>query len=73
VIRQQTGATDERKPSGWGGEIRRLEHLLDGRRRFRQTWDFCLPQTWRLHPKVCKYTAEFFYDDKLRSHSYFAE
>jgi len=56
-----------------GAEKSALEHLLDGRKTIPADLGFLLPQTWRLHPKVCKYTAEFFYDDKLRSHPIFAE
>src|SRR5882724_1597820 len=51
-----------------GAEKSALEHLLDGKKTIPADLGFLLPQTWRLHPKVCKYTAEFFYDDKLRSH-----
>jgi uncharacterized protein len=51
-----------------GAEKSALEHLLDGRKTIPADLGFLLPQTWRLHPKVCKYTAEFFYDDKLRAH-----
>jgi len=51
-----------------GAEKSALEHLLDGQKTIPADLGFLLPQTWRLHPKVCKYTAEFFYDDKLRSH-----
>jgi uncharacterized protein len=51
-----------------GAEKSALEHLLDGRKTIPADLGFLLPQTWRLHPKVCNYTAEFFYDDKLRAH-----
>src|SRR5229473_3474874 len=52
-----------------GAEKSALEHLLDGRKTIPADLGFLLPQTWRLHPKVCRYTSEFFYDDKLRSHA----
>jgi superfamily I DNA and/or RNA helicase len=51
-----------------GAEKSALEHLLDGRKTIPADMGFLLPETWRLHPKVCGYTSEFFYDDRLRSH-----
>jgi predicted RecB family nuclease len=50
------------------GEKSALEHLLNGRKTIPADLGFLLPETWRLHPKVCKYTSEFFYEEKLRSH-----
>ena len=52
-----------------GAEKSALEHLLDGQKTIPPEMGFLLPETWRLHPKVCRYTSEFFYDDKLRSHA----
>jgi len=52
-----------------GAEKSALEHLLDGRKTIPPGMGFLLPETWRLHPRVCRYTSEFFYDDKLRSHA----
>jgi predicted RecB family nuclease len=51
-----------------GAEKSALEHLLNGRKTIPPDLGFLLPETWRLHPKVCKYTSEFFYDEKLHSH-----
>jgi predicted RecB family nuclease len=51
-----------------GAEKSALEHLLNGRKTIPADLGFLLPETWRLHPKVCQYTSEFFYDAKLRSH-----
>jgi predicted RecB family nuclease len=51
-----------------GAEKSALEHLLNGRKTIPADVGFLLPETWRLHPKVCQYTSEFFYDGKLRSH-----
>ena len=53
-------------PDGAGKSA--LEHLLNGRKTIPADLGFLLPETWRLHPKVCQYTSEFFYDAKLRSH-----
>jgi uncharacterized protein len=52
-----------------GAEKSALEHLLNGRKTIPADLGFLLPETWRLHPKVCQYTSEFFYDAKLRSHA----
>src|SRR5216683_1563228 len=52
-----------------GAEKSALEHLLNGRKTIEAGIGFLLPETWRLHPKVCRYTSEFFYDEKLRSHA----
>jgi predicted RecB family nuclease len=51
-----------------GAEKSALEHLLNGRKTIPADLGFLLPETWRLHPKVCRYTSEFFYDAKLRAH-----
>src|SRR6266850_2382348 len=51
-----------------GAEKSALEHLLNGRRTIEAGMGFLLPETWRLHPKVCRYTSDFFYDERLRSH-----
>jgi uncharacterized protein len=51
-----------------GAEKSALEHLLNGRKTIEAGMGFLLPETWRLHPKVCRYTSDFFYDARLRSH-----
>jgi predicted RecB family nuclease len=50
-----------------GAEKSALEHLLNGRKTIEAGMGFLLPETWRLHPKVCRYTSDFFYDERLRS------
>ncbi len=52
-----------------GAEKSALEHLLNGRKTIPPGMGFLLPETWRLHPKVCRYTSEFFYDGRLSSHA----
>jgi uncharacterized protein len=52
-----------------GAEKSALEHLLNGRKTIPADLGFLLPETWRLHPKVCQYTSEFFYDARLHSHA----
>jgi predicted RecB family nuclease len=48
-----------------GAEKSALEHLLDGRKTIAADMGFLLPETWRLHPKVCEFTSEMFYEGRL--------
>ena len=52
-----------------GAEKSALEHLLDGRKTISEDMGFLLPESWRMHPEVCKFTSEVFYEDKLSSHA----
>jgi uncharacterized protein len=52
-----------------GAEKSALEHLLNGRKTIEAGMGFLLPETWRLHPKVCRYTSDFFYDERLSPHA----
>lgn len=52
-----------------GAEKSALEHLLVGRKTISEDMGFLLPESWRLHPEVCKYTSEVFYEGKLKSHA----
>ena len=51
-----------------GAEKSALEHLLNGRKTISEEMGFLLPESWRLHPEVCKFTSSVFYEDKLSSH-----
>src|SRR5579859_2812575 len=51
-----------------GAEKSALEHLLNGRKTIPPDMGFLLPQSWRLHPEVCRFTSEVFYEGKLSSH-----
>jgi uncharacterized protein len=51
-----------------GAENSALEHLLEGRKTITPEMGFLLPQSWRLHPEVCKFTSPVFYEGKLSSH-----
>jgi uncharacterized protein len=51
-----------------GAEKSALEHLLNGQKTISEDVGFLLPETWRLHPEICKFTSEVFYEDKLSSH-----
>jgi uncharacterized protein len=52
-----------------GAEKSALEHLLGDRKTIPPEMGFLLPESWRLHPQVCKFTSEVFYEGKLNSHS----
>jgi AAA domain len=52
-----------------GAEKSALEHLLEGRKTISENLGFLLPETWRLHPEVCKFTSSVFYEGKLSSHA----
>jgi uncharacterized protein len=53
-----------------GAEKSALEHLLNGRKTIAADMGFLLPESWRLHPKICAFTSECFYDEKLGSHAF---
>src|SRR5271165_4298426 len=50
-----------------GSDISALAHLLDGRRTIGQGRGIFLAQTWRLHPAICAFTSELFYEGRLVS------
>ena len=44
-----------------------LDHILNGQHTIPADKGLFLEETWRLHPAICAYTSELFYDGKLRS------
>ena len=50
-----------------GSDISALAHLLDGRKTIESTQGIFLPETWRLHPAICAFTSELFYEGRLVS------
>jgi len=50
-----------------GAEKSALEHLLGGHKTIPPDMGFLLPRTWRLHPKICDFTSELFYEGRLQS------
>jgi uncharacterized protein len=52
-----------------GAEKSALEHLLGGQKTISKEMGFLLPESWRLHPEICKFTSSVFYEDKLSSHA----
>jgi uncharacterized protein len=53
-------------PPGTGASA--LEHLLGGARTVAADRGLFLGQTRRLHPKICAFTAEMFYENRLHSY-----
>jgi hypothetical protein len=51
-----------------GAEKSALEHLLGPHKTIPPDMGFLLPQTWRLHPRICEFTSSVFYEGKLSSH-----
>jgi predicted RecB family nuclease len=54
-------------PEGAGASA--LEHLLDGARTIPPTKGLFLEKTWRMHPRLCEFTSEAFYEGRLQSHA----
>jgi predicted RecB family nuclease len=48
-----------------GAEASALEHLLAGARTIPEDKGLFLEKTWRLHPKICDFTSEVFYEGRL--------
>ena len=51
-----------------GSEQSALEYLLEGHETMPEERGLFLGESWRLHPSICSYTSELFYEGKLRSH-----
>lgn len=49
-----------------GTDASALDHVLDGRQTIDPDQGLFLEETWRLHPKICAFTSEIFYESKLR-------
>ncbi|QJF51101.1 TM0106 family RecB-like putative nuclease [Roseobacter ponti] len=52
-------------PDGTG--VSALEHVLGGAHTIAEDRGLFLEETWRLHPDICQFNSELFYDDKLHS------
>lgn len=50
-----------------GTAVSALDHILGGEHTVPPEKGLFLEETWRLHPDICAYTSELFYDGKLRS------
>ena len=49
-----------------GTDASALHHMLAGKPTIEAERGLFLEETWRLHPAICKFTSELFYEDKLR-------
>lgn len=52
-------------PGGSGASV--LEHILDGARTIPAGCGVLLTETWRMHPDVCSFVSERYYDGRLHS------
>lgn len=50
-----------------GAEVSALAHLLSGRATIEPEQGLFLGESWRLHPDICSFTSEVFYDGRLGS------
>jgi predicted RecB family nuclease len=48
-----------------GAEKSALQYLLGDRKTIPETMGLFLPQTWRMHPSICDFTSQLFYDGRL--------
>jgi predicted RecB family nuclease len=51
-----------------GTDTSALNHILAGNATIPADWGLFLEETWRLHPDVCAFTSEIFYEGRLRPH-----
>ena len=52
-----------------GTDVSALDHILAGEHTIPADRGLFLEETWRLHPDICAFTSELFYDGKLSSRS----
>jgi uncharacterized protein len=50
-----------------GAEVAALVHVLGGSKTIADESGLFLDETWRLHPAICQFTSELFYEGRLRS------
>jgi len=50
-----------------GADLSALEHVLCGHKTMPHDKGLFLPKTWRMHPKLCAFTSEVFYEGLLTS------
>jgi predicted RecB family nuclease len=51
-----------------GAEVSALDHLLDGHDTIPEHRGVFLPATRRMHPQICRFISDAFYDGRLTSH-----
>jgi len=52
-----------------GAEVAALVHVLQGHKTIAVEDGLFLDETWRLHPAICEFTSELFYEHRLASRS----
>jgi AAA domain len=52
-----------------GTDVSALHHLLGGHQTIAADRGLFLEETWRLHPSICSFTSELFYEGRLQPHS----
>jgi predicted RecB family nuclease len=50
-----------------GAEKSALQHLIGEHKTIPSTLGMLLPETWRMHPNICGFTSEMFYEGRLHS------
>jgi uncharacterized protein len=50
-----------------GTDVSALDHILAGSQTISEDRGLFLEETWRLHPTICRFTSELFYDGRLSS------
>src|SRR5271165_4489329 len=50
-----------------GTDVSALHHTLDGRQTIAADRGLFLEETWRLHPAICRFTSELFYEGRLQA------
>jgi uncharacterized protein len=50
-----------------GTDVSALDHILDEHATIPEEHGLFLPETWRLHPTICSFTSEMFYEGRLFS------
>lgn len=50
-----------------GTDVSALDHILAGKATIGEGQGLFLEETWRLHPDICAFTSELFYEGRLRS------
>jgi uncharacterized protein len=50
-----------------GAEVSALAHLLNGRTTIEPHQGLFLGESWRLHPDICSFTSQVFYDSRLEA------
>lgn len=50
-----------------GTDVSALEHLLEGKKTISEDKGVFLEKTWRMHPSICAFDSEMFYESRLNS------